>query len=80
MIPIEKAMTFRWGISQGKKLMEARESKKLSMAGLSMRIKELRVSCSDKYINKLEKGLSYSVSTEIFLALITVLEMDIEDF
>jgi DNA-binding Xre family transcriptional regulator len=81
MIPLDLAVYFLWGESQGQKIKKRRLEKQLSMADISKRLElEYEITCSLSYINKLEKGLAESVKTEKLLALIDVLDMDIGDF
>lgn len=80
MIPLEKAVTIRWGKSQGEKLKAKREEKGLSMEKLSAQLKEYGISCVASNLVKLEKGETQSIKTETLLALIFLLDMDILDF
>jgi DNA-binding Xre family transcriptional regulator len=80
MIPLEKAVTLRWGKSQGEKLKEKREEKGLSMERLSVQLKEYGINCVPSNLVKLEKGEAQSIKTETLLALISLLDMDILDF
>jgi hypothetical protein len=82
MIPLELANSFRWSELQGSKIENRRLEKKLSRLEVSKRIKrEYFVNdCGESYIRNVEKGIAKSVRSDILLALIDLLKMDIKDF
>jgi transcriptional regulator with XRE-family HTH domain len=81
LIPLQSVAYFRWSKRSGDILREKRLENKLSMNDLSQRSEiELGVICSLTYISKLEKGLSKSVEMDKLLALISVLNININEF
>jgi transcriptional regulator with XRE-family HTH domain len=82
MIPLELANSFLWSKSRGLKIENKRLEKKLSRAEVSKRIKEKHHinDCGNSYVRNVEKGIAKSVRTDILLALIDLLDMDIQDF
>jgi ribosome-binding protein aMBF1 (putative translation factor) len=81
LIPLQSVAYFRWNKRSGDILREKRTEKGLSMNEVSQRLEiDFGVIFSLTYVSKLEKGLSKSVEMDKLLALIAILNADINDF